>query len=548
MLALSITSANGTVTRWGADERDGRDIPQGLTFSTSIPGGFKDLSCGLLRDYTLDHPDQALFDTVRVYGPGNSTVWEGRMVQFPAQRGSSRTISPGAVGWNAHLRDDPSFREIYVDRDFGRWGGAGTQRRLNLLGLNYGANTDPSVVMDSASSALKTEITGAWTATSAPVAEGWYNAEGISLGSLYYAWTKGSTISAADANWTWDTALSSDDTLSAYDGSASLRGAGPGTGTLTATTTTRVFGVARVYYTTTAAGTDQQSYPIYWTCLAAYGTHGLTKRGTNSATDAQGFYASDVIANIVSRAAPLLTYSTGAGGSIESTSFVIPHLVFADATTAEDAISLVNGFHLYEWGVWENREFFWRAPDPDRLTWKARLADGAKIDLEGDSAENVYNGVYVTYTDPSGNRKTAGPPGSGADTTDSSLYDTSSDNPVNAHGIPKRWKRLDISQTTTSAGAVQIGAVYLNELNLPSRRGTITITGTVTHPTKGKRPVWEMRAGDYVQLTDRPDDPVRRIIETRYDHDSLTITLSCDNTVFKLDALLERIGAGLIGF
>jgi hypothetical protein len=118
---------------------------------------------------------------------------------------------------------------------------------------------------------------------------------------------------------------------------------------------------------------------------------------------------------------------------------------------------------------------------------------------------------------------------------------------VNAHGIPRRWAKLEISQVTTAAGAIQLGQVWLAEHNLPSRRGQIVLTADVNHPTQGKRPVWQVRAGDYITIVDRPNDPRRRIIETTYDHDTRRLTCSLDNTVFKLEAIMERIGVDLVG-
>jgi hypothetical protein len=132
-LAISVTRADGSVVRWGAEELNPQNVATGLTWDTSIPGGYKTMGCSLLRDYAIDHPDQALFDNVRVYGRGGKTVWDGRMNGFPAERGDSRRISPNAVGWSSHLLDDPSFREIYVDRDLSRWGGP-SQRRLDVGG------------------------------------------------------------------------------------------------------------------------------------------------------------------------------------------------------------------------------------------------------------------------------------------------------------------------------------------------------------------------------------------------------------------------------
>lgn len=543
-LAMSVTHADGRITRWGPDEQDAVDIPGDLTFSTQIPGGFKDLSCSLLRRIDIDYPDQGLFDDVRVYGPGNLTAWEGRMAQFPRSHGDGFQIVPGAVGWSSNLTDDPSFQEIYIDRSFSGWGEASVQRKLNLSG-SYMMPSAPSVVPDDTTGQSSAQLgwMGPFTATTKGLAEGWYAAPGgLVIGSIYYAWKKNSLILEADTNWAWNVRASTDDILTTIDDTGSLIAAGPGTGTLTATGGTKKFGVIQLRYDAGPAGGDGGVYGIFWTCLAVYGTHGLTKHGTDSATSAKGLYASDVITDIVTRTAPELTI-----GEIEATTFVIPHLVFADPTTGEEAVKQVNGFHGFDWGVYDNREFFWRSSDPAALCWEARLADGAKLDLEGETAEQIFNGVYVTYTDPAGRKKTVGPPGAIADATDASLADTSSTNPVNAHGITRRWGKIDITETTTQAGAIQLGSIWLLSHSLPQRRGTLTLTGTAAHPTEGQVPVWRIRAGDYVRISDHPADVPRKIIETRYTHGGSQITLNLDNTPYILDALLQRFGSGLVG-
>lgn len=549
-LAMSVTAADGTITRWGPDELSSESVPSGLTFSTSIPGGFKDMSCTLLRKLNIDYSDQALFDSVKVYGAGGKTAWEGRMVQFPREHGDAFSVKPGAVGWSSHLKDDPSFREIYVDHDLSRWKGPGTTRKINLVtggfkldSIDASAGGDPT----SGQPALGTSVQGPWSSTAIGRGEGWYDAGGVPIGSVYYAWKRDGVLSNTDTNWTWLVGSAVDDVNSAGDITASLRAAGPGSGTLTATSANRRFAYVLLTYGALAVS-NNATFTIYWTKLAVYGRHGLTRQGVASATSAQGFYASDIVAHVIGQAAPLLTYTTGSDGSIKPTTFVIPQAAYLDPTTADDVIADINKYHLYEWGVYDNREFFWRPPNgPDITNWTVRLDEGAQVSLEGDDANNIFNGVFVTYQDGAGTKHTVGPPGSLAEATDASLVDTNPENPVNAHSIPRRWGLLEIQPVTTQAGAIQVGSVWLAEHNLPARRGQITLTGSVDHPVNGRRPVWEVRAGDTITIADRQGDAPRRVIETSYDHDSRKLTGSMDNTVFKLDAIMERMGIQLVG-
>ncbi|PTL55758.1 hypothetical protein [Paraconexibacter algicola] len=542
-LAMTVRFPDGQTFRWGPDEPRARDIPQDIGFSTSIPGaGFKTAGCSLLRGAGEAYPDQRLLADVDLYGAGGQTAWQGRLAEFPLDHGESYGVQPGAVGWSSHLEDDPSFREIYRDTDLSRWQGPSVQRRRSLIAaLTF---TDPGrQTFDPAtgSPAFVQTVGPQASGPPGPLADAWYDARGIALGSLYYAWRRGVGLDNTNANYTWQAGLASDDIATSNNLSGNLRAAGPGAGTVTTSGVAKYWANVNIFYNaTTGLGA---AYDLEWTKLAVYGTHGLALRGTEP--DA-GFYLSDIIGNIVTRGAPLLNVPAG---NVETNTTLVQQLAFLDPIKPADAIARVNALAFWEWGVYDDRAFFFRRPDPDRLCWRARRSDGAALRLEGDTIDQVVNGALVTYTDAqTGRRQIVGPPGTpNVDATDPLLADTSATNPVNAAGIPRKLADLQLGDPATLSGAVAIGAAFLAERNLARRAGTMTVKGHVLHPTRGMRPAWEVRAGDWITMTDDDTDVPRRIVDTSYQHSTRTNTLTLNNASNKLDAILERLNIALNG-
>jgi len=534
-LTVQVTHADGRVSRWAGDEPDPANVPAGLGFQTAIPGGYTSCTLTLPRSITRDYPDLSLFDDVKVLAPGGQVRWHGYVSRLPREHADQPRVSVECVGWSGALKWDQSFREIYVDHDKSGWGGPTPARIAEALGDGYREHAPQGTTL---------MIDIAATAGALPFSEAWYDSGGIPIGSLYYSWLN-TNANVSDPDWYWWARFVSGPTLAdGYDTGSNLR-TGAATGTETPATAGRTHVALQHFYNTTIPSPSDPPLQatIDFQVAAVYGAHGLTKRGVGTATDAPGFFASDIIENVVARQCPFMRRN------ITPTSFVVPQAAFKSPTDADTVTAAVNAYHLFEYGCWTAHdgapEFFYRMPT-DELVWEARLDQGAELSPEGDDATGWWNGVVVSYQDNYGRDRVAGPTGSGADVTSDSLLDQSEGNPVNAHGLGRKWANLGLSSPTTSTGAVQIGAAWLTEQNLPQRRGAITLAGTVNHPTEGAVPVTRVRAGDWIRVADKPGDVARRIVSTSYQHPG---QLTCDvgGMPARVEAILERIGVALLG-
>lgn len=546
-LAISVGTLPGQVTRWGADEASAGDIPRGLQFGTSDPGGFKDAQLQLTRPVNARWPDLRLLENAKIYGRGGLTAWEGRLQETPSAAGAEESWSPGAVGWSAHLEDDPSFLEIYVDSDLQKWGEPSASRRRIQAEANQDmVPTGPllaSIVGGQLASGIFCNFSG-FTHTNGRATLGEADYLGlIPIDYILYDYEQLTNLAEAAA-WESTISLGIDDALqtSTVTGTNHKRTNTPlSQQKVTANRTDQTCARLRDMYEA-AAATGVMSDKTLWANLTVVGRHKLPLHGTWPNV---GVYGSEVIQHVLGRAAPLLNYTAQ---SIAATTFAIPHLVFTEGTTAAAVIEAVNAFHQYSWGVGDNRTFYFRPTTSYRKRWRVRRSGGDEIDLLGPQAEDAINGVVCSYTDPAGSTRVVGPPGTaGAYATSASLVDTSVENPVNLAGIPRKWARIDLSFVTTAEGAIQVAAAYLAiRKTLAASRGSVKAYGLVEDEHGALYPVWAMRAGDSCTWMDG-DGIERPIISTNYDHDSRLNTCDCDATPHRWEAMNERMGVVLVG-
>jgi hypothetical protein len=423
----------------------------------------------------------------------------------------------------AHAKDR-KFTELYVDRDTSSWTEPLLVRKAAFAGSNDFGSTSWSADSSGLVCPLPNQALGAQV-----IAETWYIApSGVTVGKVMYVGTDSNLPAGYEApklyaNSATNGLGSSGDVAATFD--STLR-------TATPTIATRY--VYWRHYANGTAATPAVGSNRRISAVGVYGNHGLTSRAIDSSTP-DGFYASDVIKNIVSRFCPKLNTA-----GVQDTTYVIPHLVFRERTFPYDAFLEVNKYHLWELAVWENKTVHFGPTDMSDYDWEVRTDDpGTSFEWQGDSTEDHFNGIVVQFTNTStGRQETLTPDDTPA------LADTSVENPATTHGID-RWDEIQLSTPTTAAAAAEIGRIALAERNQPKAPGSIRIQGHIKDRAGHWQQAWKVRAGDTISITNHPNDRPRLVTETSWDHDSRTLTVAVDSSMMRLDAILDRVQTAL---
>jgi hypothetical protein len=166
--------------------------------------------------------------------------------------------------------------------------------------------------------------------------------------------------------------------------------------------------------------------------------------------------------------------------------------------------------------------------------WEIRTDDpGTTFSPQGPATQDLFNGIAVSYQDFTGSTRTLTPD----DNTD--LADTSSTNPWNQHGIP-HWDEITLSTPSTEDEAVQLARAALADRNAPKTPGTITRRGYIRDRAGNEQPVWKVRAGDMLAITNFPNDTPRLVVETDFNDEDKTVRIAVDRPFQLLDAYLDR--------
>lgn len=433
-------------------------------------------------------------DPVRIWVDNECVFWGD--VNDPgdqAKMGQGQALVVG-VGPGRVLKENP-YREIYVDRDLGKWGpmpGARSHEFENGGHLQAGTWT---VGFDDGSSPIPTNHTGPeirWdlfpqlytTGAVYNFNETWYDSQGIALGAIYYDYNSYDlgaggvgTLGAGGAPWQALVRLANrTNTLSSaafYDESADAAdGTGQKTAYVTATAADRYWAMLITRYLAAGAITANGKWATSWRNVAVYGNHRLARQGT----DPGGFYPHQIAADALKR-----VYNAGILPQLnEATTFILRHYL-ADNKTPEQVIDDMAKFMGWYWGVWAPSGFDTRPrllfhPPRPTASCSVRWSDCRDGEAPRTRLDLLYDQCRVAYQDPSGKQR---------------YVTVAKTNP-----FLDRSRRMEISMAVASESEAKIYGQFALALAQSAQRGSgWAILPEYVDTQMGRRPSATLQAG-----------------------------------------------------
>lgn len=534
-VGVRLTAPGGYSNRLAEDEPFPYNVISDIEIMTEMPGGYKELNFTLGRDPQKTWLDLVPYTDVKAYMPGVGLIFEGSLDKGPGDSGEQKSLSPSFLGYQSILEDNQAVQIGIIDTDLSRFGEMSTGRRLGLR--NIGWNMQVQVVVgfqDTSAEAagILFDYTGVETPGGHVVGnEAWYYGDGADVGAAMYDFKGDNTGTSSDF-----VGISKDDMTTKYD-------SGPNHNTVSAlqqlvkaTESGRKYVFIQMGYTGAFVG--QMTNLFAWLNFKILGTHGMTPVGNWPNI---GFTVKQMLEYLIPKIANPLVVDPN---YIDDDNYVITQAWYGEPTSATEVIKDILKYGLYDWFVYHGKRFELRRPGSYGKYWKAYTAPSSLNEVGIDS-QRLWRSIIVSYQDVDGSTRTVGPIGSGCNIESSQLEINDPSHPAVQAGRTRR-DILDLQGIAVETTAVAVGQRFLEEANLINRSGSATLQGYVMDQYGVMWPVAAVKSGDWISFVDSADVGYRKIIGTTYRHNEVSNEIDLDAPESGLEALLERLQAGLL--
>ena len=523
---------SGQTFRWGEDAWDAADRPDDTSHSSSAPGGYASFNGSLPRVYENQYADLPPLTEITVLDGAGSTVGEFYLERAPRRSGDITSIGVEAVGFQNLLADEKNVNWLGIDPLLEGWHPAYADRKDQLSTVVSTIDTAIQPTTDGGIGFLSES--GATVPAFSYAALDWDASPGAFVKKVIYSGTQSNTtnidapqIVGTDNSRRWLNPVTLALTL---DGSRRE---------VTFTTPKQyleIVGRANAAVTPGAGA----GFKRLFTVMALVGDHGLS---VYSGTAGPGLLASDVITYLVKQFAPGLTLL---GSNVKATDLVIPSSR-GDQTNLPDLIAEHNKYHMWDWAVWEGKQFYYDRPGEAAVhkTWRARVGP-SQLEETGRDVRRICNGTYVKYTDVQGKTRIVGPPSTRADYQTAALLDLDPANEANQAGR-KLYDLVEMRGVSEQAPAIAVGQAYMALRKSADRSGSATVAGYVQTDAGHWFPHTSIRGGDRIQFVDSSDPSPRQISDVSHNRSRRESQITLDAPPQTLDAILDRLSLSLQG-